>query len=42
MEKIRINYGVQGNGMTFELDLDDYKAIKRLYPNAQPAKSVFV
>jgi hypothetical protein len=42
MEKIRINYGVQGNGMTFELNINDYKEIKQLYPNAQPAKSIFV
>jgi hypothetical protein len=42
MEKIRINYGVQGNGMTFGLDSDDYKAIKKSFPNAQPAKRIFV
>jgi hypothetical protein len=42
MEKIRINYGVQGNGMTFGLDSDDYKAIKSSFPNAQPAKRIFV
>ena len=42
MEKIRINYGIQGNGMTFGLDSDDYKAIKSNFLNAQPAKRIFV
>ena len=42
MEKIRILYGVQGNGMTFGLDSDDYNSIKACFPNAQPAKRIFI
>ena len=42
MEKIRIYYSTQGNGLTFRMDLDDYKAIKAQFPDAQPAKGVFV
>ena len=42
MEKIRILYGVQGNGMTFGLDSDDYALIKQYFPNAQPAKRIFI
>lgn len=42
MEKIRIDYGIQGNGMVFELHLRDYEEIKRSYQDAQPAKSIFV
>ena len=42
MDKIQIYYGVQGNGMTFMLDLSDYQAIKKMFPKAQPPKSIFV
>ena len=42
MEKITIYYGIQGNGVSFGLDIDDYKAIKQQFPNAQPSKGVFV
>lgn len=42
MEKITIYYGIQGNGVSFGLDIDDYKAIKKLFPDAQPSKGVFV
>jgi hypothetical protein len=42
MEKIRIDYAIQGNGINFVLSLDDYNAIKKLYPDAQPSKGVFV
>ena len=42
MEKITIYYGIQGNGVSFGLALDDYNAIKQQFPNAQPAKGVFV
>ena len=42
MEKIRIYYSTQGNGLTFRMDLDDYKAIKAQFSDAQPAKGVFV
>ncbi len=42
MEKITIYYGTQGNGMTFRMALGDYDAIKVQFPDAQPAKRVFV
>ncbi len=42
MDKIQIYYGVQGNGMTFMLDLSDYQSIKKMFPKAQPPKSIFV
>ena len=42
MEKITIYYGIQGNGVSFGLALDDYNAIKQQFPDAQPAKGVFV
>ena len=42
METLQIQYGVQGNGMTFTLRWSDYKKIKEMFPNAQPAKQIFV
>ena len=42
MEKITIYYGIQGNGMAFRLDVDDYSAIKTLFADAQPSKGIFV
>ena len=42
MEKIRIFYGIQGNGVSFGLALGDYNAIKARFPDAQPSKGVFV
>lgn len=42
MEKLQILYGVQGDGMTFTLGWDDYLSIKKMFPNAQPPKSIFV
>ena len=42
MEKITIYYGTQGNGMAFRMAVSDYKAIKVQFPDAQPAKGVFV
>ena len=42
MKKIKIYYGTQGNGMTFRMALGDYDAIKAQFPDAQPAKRVFV
>jgi hypothetical protein len=42
MEKITIYYGIQGNGVSFGLDIDDYRAIKQQFPDAQPSKGVFV
>lgn len=42
MEKITIYYGIQGNGVSFGLYDDDYNAIKKEFPDAQPAMGVFV
>ena len=42
MEKITIYYGIQGNGIRFGLAVKHYKAIKELFPDAQPAKGVFI
>jgi ethanolamine utilization protein EutP (predicted NTPase) len=42
MEKLTIYYGIQGNGMRFNLMVQHYKTIKTLFPNAQPAKGIFV
>lgn len=42
MENVKILYGVQGNGMTFGLDLNLYFWVKEHYPNAQPARRIFV
>lgn len=42
MEKLQIYYGVQGDGMTFGLRPNDYTAIKAMFPDAQPPKSIFV
>ncbi len=42
MDKLQIQYGVQGNGMTFTLGYDNYNMIKQMFPNAQPAKRIFV
>ena len=42
MEKITIYYGIQGNGISFGLDIDDYEAIKQIFHDAQPSMGVFV
>ena len=42
MEKITIYYGIQGNGVSFGLDIEDYDAIKKQFPDAQPSMGVFV
>ncbi len=42
MDKLQIQYGVQGNGMTFTLGYTTYEKIKEMFPNAQPAKRIFV
>jgi hypothetical protein len=42
MEKIIIHYGIQGNGMRFNLSIPSYKGIKDNFPDAQPAKGLFV
>ena len=42
MEKIMIFYGIQGNGITFELPLSDFQAIKEHFIDALPAEGIFV
>jgi hypothetical protein len=42
MEKITIHYGIQGNGISFGLTWNDYQKVKKMFPNAQPSKGVFV
>jgi hypothetical protein len=42
MKKLNIYYGVQGNGIRFGLNIDDYSTLKQLFPDAQPAKGLFV
>ena len=42
MEKIIIYYGIQGNGIKFNMGPKHYKAVKELFPDAQPAKGVFI
>jgi hypothetical protein len=42
MDKLTIHYGIQGNGIAFGLTYDDYNTIKEKFPEAQPAKGVFV
>jgi hypothetical protein len=42
MEKLIIHYGIQGNGMKFGLTVRNFNTIKALFPDAQPAKGVFV
>ena len=42
MEKLRIYYGVQGDGMTFFVNSNDTQTIKKMFPDAQPPKSIFV
>ena len=42
MEKLQIYYGIQGDGMTFGLRPHTYNAIKEMFPEARPPKSIFV
>jgi radical SAM superfamily enzyme with C-terminal helix-hairpin-helix motif len=42
MDTLTIHYGIQGNGISFGLTYDDYNMLKKLYPQAQPSKGVFV
>ena len=42
MEKLQIYYGVQGDGMTFNLMPYDYDTIKTMFPDSQPPESIFV
>ena len=42
MDKLRIYYRFKGNGIIFGSAASDYELLKKTFPNAQPAKSVFV
>ncbi len=42
MDTLTIHYGIQGNGVSFRLTYEDYNKLKKLYPEAQPSKGVFV
>lgn len=42
MEKLRIYYRFKGNGIVFGSAASDYDKLKVAFPNAQPAKSIFV
>ena len=42
MEKLRIYYRFKGNGIVFISGASDYDNLKSTFPDAQPAKSVFV
>ena len=42
MEKITIYFSIQGNGVKFSLDTEDYLYIKSYFGHAQPAMGVFV
>ena len=42
MKRVRIHYGIQGNGIVFRFQKGDYLALKAEFPLAQPAKGIFV
>ena len=42
MEKLQIYYGVQGDGMTFNLMPSVSRALKKKFPDSQPPESIFV
>ncbi|MBL7816604.1 MAG: hypothetical protein JNL70_16405 [Saprospiraceae bacterium] len=42
MDKLTIYYSFKGNGILFGPTSYDYESLKKLFPNAQPAKSIFV
>ena len=42
MEKLQIEYGVQGDGMTFGLRSSDQRAVQKMFPDAQQPESIFV
>lgn len=42
MKRVRIQYSIQGNGLVFRTQRGDYLALKENFPNAQPARSVFI
>ena len=42
MEKLTIRYNYRGNGVAFEIKWRDLTQLKSLFPDAQPAESIFV
>ena len=42
MEKLTIRYNYRGNGVAFEIKWRDLLLLKSLFPDAQPAESIFV
>ena len=42
MEKLQIYYGIQGDGMTFNLMPSVSRALKKKFPDSQPPESIFV
>ena len=42
MDKLRIYYRFKGNGVIFITSSGDYDKVKQRFPNANPAKSIFV
>ena len=42
MERLRIYYSFRGNGISFVTSVSDYENFKSLFPDAQPARSVFI
>jgi adenosine deaminase len=42
MEKLKIHFGVQGNGIVFGFMPSEYDSLKKRFPDAQPAKRIFV
>lgn len=42
MEKLRIYYSFKGNGISFIVKPSDYDILKTSFPEAQPARSIFV
>jgi hypothetical protein len=42
MDTLTIHYGIQSNGISFGLTYDGYKMLKKMFPQAQPSKGVFV
>ena len=42
MDKMRIYYNYKGNGIVFITNASDYDKLKASFPNAQPARSIFI
>ena len=42
MDKIQIYYGVRSEGITFCLPLNDFRAIQKMFPDAQLPENIYV